>query len=199
MDPGRERAPAEAELPRRGPHGDADAEQTFAPTPVSTCSRSNDTPTAALEAAPGSRCCCLQHFTGTLDNWDPAVTDPLAAGREVILFESAGIGRSTGRSRIDRGHGQPRAGIWTVGTVQLRRARVFTGRDGRSADGPRSSVGFSPNDLRGPPLGRGGHHAPREAEPRAAPRRSDPSGLRESCRSSSSRRRNPSQAAGEDS
>jgi len=39
----------------------------------------------------------LQHFTGTLDNWDPAVTDPLAAGREVILFESAGIGRSSGR------------------------------------------------------------------------------------------------------
>jgi pimeloyl-ACP methyl ester carboxylesterase len=39
---------------------------------------------------------CLQHFTGTLDNWDPAVTDPLAAGREVILFESAGIGRSGG-------------------------------------------------------------------------------------------------------
>jgi pimeloyl-ACP methyl ester carboxylesterase len=38
----------------------------------------------------------LQHFTGTLDNWDPAVTDPLAAGREVILFDSAGVGRSTG-------------------------------------------------------------------------------------------------------
>jgi len=40
---------------------------------------------------------CLQHFTGTLDNWDPAVTDPLACGREVILFESAGLGRSTGK------------------------------------------------------------------------------------------------------
>jgi pimeloyl-ACP methyl ester carboxylesterase len=39
---------------------------------------------------------CLQHFTGTLDNWDPAVTDPLAVGREVILFESAGVGRSSG-------------------------------------------------------------------------------------------------------
>jgi pimeloyl-ACP methyl ester carboxylesterase len=39
---------------------------------------------------------CLQHFTGTLDNWDPAVTDPIARGREVILFESAGLGRSTG-------------------------------------------------------------------------------------------------------
>jgi pimeloyl-ACP methyl ester carboxylesterase len=37
---------------------------------------------------------CLQHFTGTLDNWDPS--DPLASEREVILFESAGIGRSSG-------------------------------------------------------------------------------------------------------
>ena len=25
---------------------------------------------------------CFQHFTGTLDNWDPAVTDPLASNRE---------------------------------------------------------------------------------------------------------------------
>jgi pimeloyl-ACP methyl ester carboxylesterase len=39
---------------------------------------------------------CLQHFTGTLDNWDPAVTDPLGSAREVILFDSAGVGRSTG-------------------------------------------------------------------------------------------------------
>jgi pimeloyl-ACP methyl ester carboxylesterase len=40
---------------------------------------------------------CLQHFTGTLDNWDPAVTDALASGRDVILFESAGLGRSSGK------------------------------------------------------------------------------------------------------
>ena len=40
---------------------------------------------------------CLQHFTGTLDNWDPAVTDALGDGREVILFDSAGVGRSTGK------------------------------------------------------------------------------------------------------
>jgi pimeloyl-ACP methyl ester carboxylesterase len=39
---------------------------------------------------------CLQHFTGTLDNWDPAVTDPLAADRDTILFDSAGVGRSSG-------------------------------------------------------------------------------------------------------
>jgi pimeloyl-ACP methyl ester carboxylesterase len=39
---------------------------------------------------------CLQHFTGTLDNWDPAVIDPLASTRNVILFDNAGLGRSTG-------------------------------------------------------------------------------------------------------
>ena len=48
-------------------------------------------------SGPGLPLLFLQHFTGTLDNWDPAVTDPLASGREVILFESAGVGRSTGK------------------------------------------------------------------------------------------------------
>ena len=50
-----------------------------------------------LGSGPGLPLLFLQHFTGTLDNWDPAVTDPLASGREVILFESAGLGRSTGK------------------------------------------------------------------------------------------------------
>ena len=54
----------------------------------------------------------LQHFTGTLDNWDPAVTDPLAPGREVILFESAGVGRSTGEvPNTHRWYGQARTGV----------------------------------------------------------------------------------------
>ena len=39
----------------------------------------------------------LQHFTGTLDNWDPAVTDPLAADHDIILFDNAGVGASTGK------------------------------------------------------------------------------------------------------
>src|SRR5467141_3353500 len=47
-------------------------------------------------SGPGLPLLFLQHFTGTLDNWDPAVTDPLASGREVILFDNAGIGRSSG-------------------------------------------------------------------------------------------------------
>ena len=46
---------------------------------------------------PGLPLLCLQHFTGTLDFWDPAVTDALAAGREVILFDNAGVGRSSGK------------------------------------------------------------------------------------------------------
>src|SRR6516162_4607171 len=45
---------------------------------------------------PGLPLLCLQHFTGTLDNWDPALTDALASEREVIVFDNAGIGRSTG-------------------------------------------------------------------------------------------------------
>jgi pimeloyl-ACP methyl ester carboxylesterase len=40
---------------------------------------------------------CLQHFTGTLDNWDPAVSDQLAREREVLLFDNAGVGRSRGK------------------------------------------------------------------------------------------------------
>ena len=45
---------------------------------------------------PGLPLLYLQHFTGTLDNWDPAVTDAFASGREVILFDNAGVGRSSG-------------------------------------------------------------------------------------------------------
>jgi pimeloyl-ACP methyl ester carboxylesterase len=37
-----------------------------------------------------------QHFTGNLDNWDPAVLDGLAKEREVIIFNNAGVASSTG-------------------------------------------------------------------------------------------------------
>lgn len=37
-----------------------------------------------------------QHFTGTMDHWDPAVIDGLAKAREVILFNNAGISSSSG-------------------------------------------------------------------------------------------------------
>jgi pimeloyl-ACP methyl ester carboxylesterase len=37
-----------------------------------------------------------QQFTGTMDHWDPAVTDGIAREREVILFNNAGISSSSG-------------------------------------------------------------------------------------------------------
>jgi pimeloyl-ACP methyl ester carboxylesterase len=37
-----------------------------------------------------------QHFTGTMDHWDPAVTDGLATTREVILFNNGGVSSSSG-------------------------------------------------------------------------------------------------------
>jgi pimeloyl-ACP methyl ester carboxylesterase len=38
-----------------------------------------------------------QHFRGTMDYWDPAVTDGLARNREVILFDNAGVSSSSGQ------------------------------------------------------------------------------------------------------
>ena len=39
-----------------------------------------------------------QHYVGTMDHWDPAVTDGLAQTREVILFNNAGVSSSSGRT-----------------------------------------------------------------------------------------------------
>jgi pimeloyl-ACP methyl ester carboxylesterase len=40
----------------------------------------------------------LQHFMGNLDNYDPAITDALAEGREVILTDNSAVGLSTGKA-----------------------------------------------------------------------------------------------------
>jgi pimeloyl-ACP methyl ester carboxylesterase len=37
-----------------------------------------------------------QHFMGTMDHWDPAVTDGFARKRDVILFNNAGVSSSSG-------------------------------------------------------------------------------------------------------
>src|SRR6202049_3888582 len=44
------------------------------------------------------------HFTGTMDHWDPAVTDGFAKDREVILFNNAGVSSSSGEvpTRIEK-------------------------------------------------------------------------------------------------
>jgi pimeloyl-ACP methyl ester carboxylesterase len=38
----------------------------------------------------------LQRFRGTLDHWDPAFLKVLASERRVVIFDSAGVGESTG-------------------------------------------------------------------------------------------------------
>jgi pimeloyl-ACP methyl ester carboxylesterase len=41
---------------------------------------------------------CLQHFTGTMNNWDPVHTNRLAQDRPVILVDYRGVGRSEGQT-----------------------------------------------------------------------------------------------------
>jgi pimeloyl-ACP methyl ester carboxylesterase len=73
-------------------------------------SQSNTVPTRFVEADGtrfayrrfgdpiGTPIVLLQHFMGNLDNYDPAITDGLAMGREVILTDNAGVGLSTGKA-----------------------------------------------------------------------------------------------------
>jgi len=41
----------------------------------------------------------LQHFRGGMDHWDPLMTDGLAQGGEVILFDGRGVASSSGKPR----------------------------------------------------------------------------------------------------
>ena len=45
----------------------------------------------------------LQHFRGSLDNWDPALIDALASERRVVAFDNVGVAGTTGRtpSRVE--------------------------------------------------------------------------------------------------
>ncbi len=49
--------------------------------------------------AGGTPVICLQHLTGTMNNWDPIHLDRLALDREVIPVDYRGVGRSDGRAR----------------------------------------------------------------------------------------------------
>jgi pimeloyl-ACP methyl ester carboxylesterase len=51
-----------------------------------------------LGARQGMPLVFLQHFTGTMDSWDPAVVNGLAESRPVIVFDNAGVGKSKGRT-----------------------------------------------------------------------------------------------------
>jgi pimeloyl-ACP methyl ester carboxylesterase len=61
------------------------------------------------------------HFTGTIDHWDPAVTDGFAKDREVILFNNAGISSSSGEvpASIDEMATNAAAFIKALGLTQV--------------------------------------------------------------------------------
>jgi pimeloyl-ACP methyl ester carboxylesterase len=51
-----------------------------------------------LGARQGTPLVLLQHFTGTMDSWDPAVVNGLSESRPVIVFDNTGVGKSNGRT-----------------------------------------------------------------------------------------------------
>jgi pimeloyl-ACP methyl ester carboxylesterase len=51
-----------------------------------------------LGPSTGTPLVLLQHFSGNIDAWDPAVVNTLAADRPVIAFDNAGVGRSSGQT-----------------------------------------------------------------------------------------------------
>jgi len=66
----------------------------------------------------------LQHFMGNLDNYDPAITDALAMGREVILTDNAGVGLSTGTAP-DTVAGMARDAASLIDALQLEHIDLF--------------------------------------------------------------------------
>lgn len=51
----------------------------------------------SLGKTSGTPLIMLQHFTGTMDHWDPAVVNGLAQERHVIVFNNTGVGSSSGK------------------------------------------------------------------------------------------------------
>src|ERR1700691_1891663 len=62
-----------------------------------------------------------QHYIGTMDYWDPTVTDGLARDREVILFNNAGVSSSSGEvpTRFERMGANAIAFIKALGLKQV--------------------------------------------------------------------------------
>jgi hypothetical protein len=70
-----------------------------------------------------------QHFTGTMDHWDRAVTDGLAQDRELILFNNAdgdfyGFWSATDRCAVARRRTRHLARVVQAGVVPMDTAAV---------------------------------------------------------------------------
>ncbi len=67
-----------------------------APTQVLSASNGVDYAYRATGPSEATPLVTFQHFRGNLDNWDPALIDALARGRQVITFDNRGVGASAG-------------------------------------------------------------------------------------------------------
>src|ERR1700730_419317 len=100
-----------------------------------------------------------QHFTGTMDHWDPAVTDGFANDREVILFNNAGVSGPAGEvpTTFEKMGANAVAFIKALGLTKVG-ARLFDRRlyrAGNRTSGPRSRQ--APRVGRHRPARRRGH------------------------------------------
>ena len=67
---------------------------------------------------------CLQHFTGTMNNWDPIHTNRLAQDRPVVLVDYRGVGRSSGETP-DSMQGIARDIIAFIRTLDVKQVDLF--------------------------------------------------------------------------
>jgi pimeloyl-ACP methyl ester carboxylesterase len=66
----------------------------------------------------------IPHILGNMDSWDPSVTDGLAQGREVILFNNAGIASSSGEVPTTFAEMAKSAGVF-IDALGLAKVDVF--------------------------------------------------------------------------
>jgi pimeloyl-ACP methyl ester carboxylesterase len=71
------------------------AENPQHPTQSSIAGDDRDRPYPPDRADAGVPLFFHMHYLGTMDYWDPTVTDGLARDREVILFNNAGVSSSS--------------------------------------------------------------------------------------------------------
>jgi pimeloyl-ACP methyl ester carboxylesterase len=90
-----------AVLPAEGEHAPGERTDMYIDAPNHVVDAANGVRYAYRRCGPadsGPPLLMLQHFRGTLDSWDPALIDALAAEREVIAFDHGGVGTSSGRT-----------------------------------------------------------------------------------------------------
>ena len=67
---------------------------------------------------------CLQHFTGTLDNWDPIIINGLANERPIIAIDNTGIGNSGGTTP-DNVQDMAQIAIKIITALEIRKCDVL--------------------------------------------------------------------------